>query len=141
MPLQLPEWHLTSELRHNVFLAFKEALHNAVKHSRASEVLIRLEVKEKWFELTVKDNRQGFAFGEKMKNSPVIHGRAAAGNGLENVERRLAAIGGNCEIQSTPGPEPGGCFSCNSRLRHSGNRDDTEGIQGRQARGSAASMI
>lgn len=103
LPLQFPEWHLTSELRHNVFLAFKEALHNAVKHSRASEVLIRLEVKEKWFELTVKDNGQGFAFGEKMKNSPVIHGRTAAGNGLENMERRLAAIGGNCEIQSTPG--------------------------------------
>jgi two-component system sensor histidine kinase DegS len=96
-------------------------LHNAVKHSRASEVLIRLEVKEKWFELTVKDNGQGFAFGEKMKNSPVIHGRKATGNWLENMERRLAAIGGNCETQSTPGTGTRGCFSCNSRLRHSGN--------------------
>ena len=110
LPLQFPEWHLTSELRHNVFQAFKEAPHNAVKHSRASEVLIRLEVKEKWFELTVKDNEQGFAFGEKMKNSPVIHGRTAAGNGLENMERRLAAIGGNCEIQSPPGAGTRGMF-------------------------------
>ena len=34
LPLQFPEGHLTSELRHNVFLAFKDAPHNAVKHSR-----------------------------------------------------------------------------------------------------------
>jgi signal transduction histidine kinase len=67
-------------------------------------------VKEKWFELTVKDNGQGFAFGEKMNNSPVIHGRTAAGNGLKKMERRLAAIGGNCEIQSTPGTGTRGMF-------------------------------
>ncbi|HLP78838.1 MAG TPA: two-component regulator propeller domain-containing protein, partial [Candidatus Paceibacterota bacterium] len=33
LPLQFPEWHLSSEVRHNVFLAFKEALHNSMKHS------------------------------------------------------------------------------------------------------------
>jgi signal transduction histidine kinase len=102
LPLQFPEWHLTSEVRHNVFLAFKEALHNAVKHSGASEVLIRLAVQEKSFELAVTDNGRGFAVGEKIKNPPVIQGRAAAGNGLENMMRRLAAIGGSCEIQSRP---------------------------------------
>jgi signal transduction histidine kinase/ligand-binding sensor domain-containing protein len=103
LPLQFPEWHLTSEARHNVFLAFKEALHNAVKHSGASEVLIRLAVKEKSFELAVEDNGRGFAVGEKMKNSHVVQGRAASGNGLENMKRRLATIGGSCEIQSVPG--------------------------------------
>ena len=103
LPLQFPEWHLTSEVRHNVFLAFKEALHNAVKHSGASEVLIRLAVKEKSFELAVADNGRGFAVGEKMKGSPAVHGRAAPGNGLENMRQRLGAIGGSCEIQSAPG--------------------------------------
>ena len=103
LPLQFPEWHLTSEVRHNVFLAFKEALHNAVKHSGASEVLIRLAVREKSFELALEDNGRGFAVGEKMKKSPGSQGRAASGNGLENMRRRLAAIGGSCEIQSAPG--------------------------------------
>jgi signal transduction histidine kinase/ligand-binding sensor domain-containing protein len=103
LPLQFPEWHLSSETRHNVFLAFKEALHNAVKHSGASEVLIRLAVKENSFELAVADNGRGFTVGEKKINSPVIQGRAASGNGLENMRRRLAAIGGSCEIQSAPG--------------------------------------
>ena len=103
LPLQFPEWHLTSEVRHNVFLAFKEALHNAVKHSGASEVLIRLAVRETSFELALEDNGRGFAVGEKLKKSPVSEGRAASGNGLENMRRRLAAIGGGCEIQSAPG--------------------------------------
>jgi signal transduction histidine kinase/ligand-binding sensor domain-containing protein len=103
LPLQFPEWHLSSETRHNVFLAFKEALHNAVKHSGASEVLIRLAMKEKSFELAVEDNGRGFAGGEKIKNPPAVQGRAASGNGLENMPRRLAAIGGSCEISSAPG--------------------------------------
>jgi signal transduction histidine kinase/ligand-binding sensor domain-containing protein len=103
LPLQFPEWHLTSEVRHNVFLAFKEALHNAVKHSGASEVLIRLAVKEKSFELTVEDNGRGFAAGEKARDGSPAQGRAASGNGLENMRCRLAAIGGSCEIQSAPG--------------------------------------
>ena len=47
LPLQFPTWHLSSEVRHNVFLAFKEALHNAVRHSGASEVLIRLTLKQR----------------------------------------------------------------------------------------------
>ena len=103
LPLQFPEWHLTSEVRHNVFLAFKEALHNAVKHSGASEVLIRLTLKAESFDLAVEDNGRGFAVGEKMKTVPAAPGRAASGNGLENMTRRLAAIGGSCQIQSTPG--------------------------------------
>jgi signal transduction histidine kinase/ligand-binding sensor domain-containing protein len=103
LPLQLPGWHLDPEVRHNVFLAFKEALHNAVKHSGASEVLIRLAEKENSFELTVADNGRGFAVDEKMKHVPVVKGRAASGNGLENMKGRLAAIGGSCQIQSAPG--------------------------------------
>ncbi len=103
LPLQFPEWHLTSEVRHNVFLAFKEALHNAVKHSGASEVLIRLAVKEDSFELAVEDNGRGFAAGERTEQFPLVPGRAAAGNGLENMRRRLAAIGGICSVESKPG--------------------------------------
>jgi signal transduction histidine kinase/ligand-binding sensor domain-containing protein len=103
LPLQFPEWRLTSEMRHNVFLAFKEALHNAVKHSGASEVLIRLEAKEKSFELVVEDNGRGFAVGETIKKVQDRQGRAASGNGLDNMRRRLESVGGSAEIQSTPG--------------------------------------
>jgi signal transduction histidine kinase/ligand-binding sensor domain-containing protein len=103
LPLQFPEWHLTSEMRHNVFLAFKEALHNAVKHSGASEVLIRLTLKAESFDLAVEDNGRGFAAGEKARGVSPAQGRAASGNGLENMRRRLMAIGGSCAIQSASG--------------------------------------
>jgi len=103
LPLQFPEWRLTSEMRHNVFLAFKEALHNAVKHSGASEVLIRLAAKEKSFELVVEDNGRGFAVGETIKKVQDRQGRAASGNGLDNMRRRLESVGGSAEIQSAPG--------------------------------------
>jgi len=103
LPLQMPEWRLTAEVRHNIFLAFKEALHNAVKHSGASEVLIRLTVKEKSFELAVEDNGRGFTVDKKATAVSPTSGRAAPGNGLENMRRRLMAIGGSCEIQSGSG--------------------------------------
>jgi signal transduction histidine kinase/ligand-binding sensor domain-containing protein len=103
LPLQFSELHLRSEVRHNVFLAFKEALHNAAKHSGASEVLIYLAVKEKSFELSIADNGRGFAVGENAKSVSPVQGRAAAGNGLENMRRRLTAIGGSFDIQSVPG--------------------------------------
>ena len=111
LPLQFPDLHLTSEVRHNVFLAFKEALHNTVKHSGASEVLIRLAVKEKSFELAVEDNGRGFAVGEKAKEVYPAQGRAASGNGLENMRRRMRSIGGSCEIQSVPGAGTKAIFS------------------------------
>lgn len=103
LPVEFPDWRLTSEVRHNAFLAFKEALHNAVKHSGASEVLIRLSVKEESFELAVEDNGRGFTVGDKAKTVSPAQGRAASGNGLENMRRRLMAIGGSCEIQSASG--------------------------------------
>lgn len=100
-PLQFPDWHLTSEVRHNVFLAAKEALHNTVKHSGASEILVLLVVKKRSFELAIEDNGRGFALDPQSRGASASAGRTA-GNGIENMRRRLAAIGGICEIQSLP---------------------------------------
>jgi signal transduction histidine kinase/ligand-binding sensor domain-containing protein len=95
-PVQLPAWWLTSEIRHNLFLAFKEALNNVVRHSRASEVSITLELDEKGFQLAIEDNGKGFDISSAGD-------RLAVGNGLENMRQRLQKIGGSCEIQSYPG--------------------------------------
>jgi signal transduction histidine kinase/ligand-binding sensor domain-containing protein len=123
LPLQLPGWRLTAEVRHNVFLAFKEALHNAVKHSGASEVLIRLVVEEKSFELAVEDNGHGFALDKNANAVSPTPGRAAPGNGLENMRRRLMAIGGNCEIQSGSGTGTKVIFSVPLRAPALGKRE------------------
>jgi signal transduction histidine kinase/ligand-binding sensor domain-containing protein len=100
MPVQFPVWSLTAEIRHNLFLAFKEALHNIVKHAEASEVAIHLTLESSsGFILAVEDNGRGFLLEAKTGGEV----RFAAGNGLENMRRRLAHVGGDCEILSAPG--------------------------------------
>ena len=102
LPVQFPEWPLTSEIRHNLFLSCKEALHNVVKHSGASEVCIRLVIDKMAFELSIEDNGCGFSQEAKLQNRVQTSVRQSSGNGLENMCRRLSEIGGTCDIQSQP---------------------------------------
>jgi signal transduction histidine kinase/ligand-binding sensor domain-containing protein len=96
VPLHLPHWPITAEMRHNVFLAFKEALHNVVKHSAADEVSIFLATDASGFTLAVRDNGNGF-------DPATVSTRPGRGNGLKNMRQRLEKIAGRCEIQSAPG--------------------------------------
>lgn len=98
-PEELPRWPLTSEIRHNLFLAFKEALHNVVKHAGAPDVFIELRIGPETFELAVKDVGHGFQPGALTPSQD----RVSSGNGLENMRRRLDKVGGRCEIHSAPG--------------------------------------
>jgi signal transduction histidine kinase len=104
VPLSLPAVRLSAEIRHHVFLAFKEALNNVVKHARASEVRITLEMQERRISLGVEDNGQGFSWSE---DGPIGEGAAPDGartqNGLGNMRQRLREIGGQCVIQSALG--------------------------------------
>jgi signal transduction histidine kinase len=103
LPVQYPEWRLTSEVRHNLFLAAKEALHNVVKHAAATEVQIRLSTNPKSFTLEIEDNGCGFAAGQDRCQPGFSQGRLASGYGLENMARRLGAIDGSCDWTSAPG--------------------------------------
>jgi len=103
VPMQLPAWPLTAEIRHNLFLAFKEALNNAVKHAHTSEVWISLSINGMGFTLQLEDKGCGFAPNTAGNGSPSDSARLSSGYGLVNMRRRLAEIGGRCEIQPTPG--------------------------------------
>jgi ligand-binding sensor domain-containing protein/two-component sensor histidine kinase len=96
VPLHLPHWPIPAEMRHNVFLAFKEALHNIVKHSGANEVSVSLATDAAGFHLAVRDNGNGFD-----PAAPTM--RPGRGNGLKNMRQRLEKIGGRFEIQSASG--------------------------------------
>lgn len=101
VPVHLPPWPLTAEVRHNLFLAFKEALHNAVKHAGATEVRITLELSPQAFRLAVQDNGRGLTADALGSSNP--RPQARHGHGLTNIRQRLADIGGHCEILSQPG--------------------------------------
>ena len=104
-PLQLPALPLTAEIRHNVFLAFKEALHNVVKHAKATEVRLSLELRPEGFMLVIADNGRGFTWhsGQDPTTEPADGLRLGGGNGLKNMQKRLGEIGGGCGWDTAPG--------------------------------------
>jgi len=94
---QLPAAALPPEVRHNVFLAFKESVNNVVKHAQASEVWIRLQFSADQFTFEIADNGRGLAHVDPQ--------RAKTRNGLRNMRKRLEEIGG--EFTMTPAPAGG----------------------------------
>lgn len=93
---------VNSQARHNVFLAFKEALNNVAKHAGATKVRVSLQLADAGFTLAIEDNGHGFQIrpepGEtaaRAANPPI------GGNGLPNMRSRLKEIGGHCEITSS----------------------------------------
>jgi signal transduction histidine kinase len=91
IPSGLPAKLLKTQLRHNLFLAYREALNNAVKHSHASEVTVRLELLEKQLRLSITDNGCGFVMQEYNLSE-----------GLKNLKSRLMEISGTVEFISAP---------------------------------------
>ncbi|MEI6391418.1 MAG: two-component regulator propeller domain-containing protein [Verrucomicrobiota bacterium] len=95
VPPQLPNIPISPELRHNVFLAAKEAVNNVVKHSHATAAWLRLRLDPSRFTLEIEDNGHGLSVDAADK------GR----NGLRNMRKRLEDIGG--EFSIGPGAEGG----------------------------------
>jgi signal transduction histidine kinase/ligand-binding sensor domain-containing protein len=103
LPLALPEMRVDAELRYNLFLALKEALNNIVKHAHATEVWLRLSIESGAFTLVVEDNGQGMTVAGGNDAASPGGDRIASGSGLVNLQKRLTAVGGRCEIRSHPG--------------------------------------
>jgi signal transduction histidine kinase/ligand-binding sensor domain-containing protein len=90
LPTQLPPTPILPEVRHNVFLAFKEAVNNVVKHAQATEARVKLQLEPDKFTLIVTDNGRGLGdLADKQLR-----------NGLKNMRKRLADVRGQFEIAS-----------------------------------------
>jgi ligand-binding sensor domain-containing protein/anti-sigma regulatory factor (Ser/Thr protein kinase) len=105
LPFDVPKLPLHTDLRHNIFLAFKEAINNVVRHSRANEVTISLTLDGTQLKLIVADNGSGFNLPPELVDGKGLDEakRPAHGNGLANLHRRLRELHGRCRISSTPG--------------------------------------
>jgi ligand-binding sensor domain-containing protein/signal transduction histidine kinase len=97
VPAQLPVIPIPPEVRHNVFLAFKEAVNNVVKHAQASEVWIRLRLQSGKFALSIEDNGHGLGALDAQATQ--------TRNGLRNMRRRMEDIHG--EFSIGPGTKAG----------------------------------
>ncbi len=82
-----------ARVRHQLFLVFKEALANVVRHSGASEVKLVVRVENQRLRVEVTDNGCGFRAPETTGGH----------EGVASMRRRMEKIGGQFEIVGTPG--------------------------------------
>ncbi len=87
---QTPSLILPTEYRHHVYLIIKEAIHNIIKHSKASSALLTLDFQSVW-RIEISDNGVGFPEG------------ISTGNGLKNMRRRATALRGHILVQHHDG--------------------------------------
>jgi signal transduction histidine kinase len=104
LPQTVSHLPVSSEIRHNLFLAFEETLNNVLKHSGATKVKVEMLMKLPKFGIVVTDNGCGF----EAANRPIAvagpgNRGGRGGNGLRNIRQRLVDVGGECEFSSQPG--------------------------------------
>jgi signal transduction histidine kinase len=86
LPKGYSERIIAAEIRHDVMLAVRETLNNAVRHGRPNEVLLKLVIDGDSLEILIQDDGRGF--------DPV----QVKGNGLGNLQQRMAKLNGSCQI-------------------------------------------
>ena len=87
---KLKEVKLPMDFKQNLFLIFKEAINNSVKHSNCNELILEANLRNNILEISLTDNGNGF--DENIK---------AKGNGLKNMENRAKLIRGKIKIKSS----------------------------------------
>ena len=83
---------MAPDVRQGIYLVFKEALNNALKHSNGDTIKINLSQNDKNYQLVVHDN--GKIDADKVKSS---------GLGLKNMKMRANRLGGSLQIDFTDG--------------------------------------
>lgn len=96
IPASLPPLELRSEVRHNLLMVFKEAIHNALRHSGAREIRVSLRLEGGMLTLVVADDGRGLP-------EEAAAGDGGQGFGFVNMRERIAGIGGRVDIVSRPG--------------------------------------
>ena len=89
---EIPDMPVKMEARRHILLIFKEALHNAQKHSEASKIEILVHCENERFAFNVKDNGVGFD-----------QSTVSLGNGLKNFRDRANEMKAKLKIESKIG--------------------------------------
>lgn len=76
----------------NIYRTIQEALNNAMKYAKASEIVIEAELREGIVKINIDDNGKGFDFET-----------TEIGNGLYNMKKRIEDIGGTLNVSSEIG--------------------------------------
>ncbi len=91
VPSDLPALAVSPDVRHNVFLAGKEAITNVVRHAKASSVFVRLRLSDTQFTFEIEDDGRGIASLDPKA--------ARTRNGLSNMRKRMEEVGGSFAME------------------------------------------
>ena len=93
------EKKLTSIVSVTLYRIIQEACNNAVRHSKAKNISIRIAYLNQNIELDIEDNGIGFHIEDEKKNSlDELHGF-----GLSTMRERARLLSGSFSIESKPG--------------------------------------
>ena len=98
-PLEDTQQSIHPEVKRNIYLVMKEALHNALKYSGATNVKVSFRAEKGHFFLEIADNGKGFDLPSQDDNGEY----RKYGNGLINMKQRMSALGNALEVITAPG--------------------------------------
>lgn len=100
-PFRVRPWpRLAADDMHNLVQLLREAVANAIRHSRAGEIKIAVVLGPGSLSVTVKDDGAGFRPPSDLTTAAQGPG---AGRGLTNMAERARLLGGTLTIRSAPG--------------------------------------
>jgi signal transduction histidine kinase len=91
IPEEVPQVSLKGEVRRNIYLVVKEAMHNVLKHSGACKICLSMNFTNGLF-IAIQDDGRG-----------ISNNGSRWGNGLSNMEERMKTVGGTLHIRSKGG--------------------------------------
>ncbi|WP_394351219.1 sensor histidine kinase [Hymenobacter ginkgonis] len=105
VPETLPTTHLSLALRRNLYLIYKETLHNVLKHAAgASWLRVRLSLESSPSRLLLEINNE--VVPVLAAHPTAVPYQRRSGHGLRNITQRAVAVGGTAEC----GPQADGSF-------------------------------
>jgi ligand-binding sensor domain-containing protein/two-component sensor histidine kinase len=87
---KLKDVKLPMDVKQNLYLIFKEAINNSIKHGRCKQIILEANLRNDVLEISLSDD--GIGFDESILSK---------GNGLKNMENRAAQIKGRVKIKSS----------------------------------------
>ena len=97
-PAEFEKIKLDPEQRRHIFLIFKEAIANAVRHADCASVNLSLHLVHSQIVAEIHDDGHGF----KVTSANQVADQEPAGHGLSNLRTRATQLGGQLKIDSSP---------------------------------------
>jgi signal transduction histidine kinase len=89
LPERIPDLIISSQIKRNLYLAIKEAVHNVIKHAHATQVNLLIQISQN-ITIKISDNGKGFKTEELTRT----------GNGLNNYQKRMTTLRGKVQFHS-----------------------------------------